>query len=234
MPIAFQLYSAKRFPEGNKFGTEDQLYLTIDHEQNRENVHTTVALKNAEFRDGVARYICNHDFLTKLKYPGRARNMQFEQFVTNYQFPLYLFRQADQDRPMIIISTKGPVAENFIERLNHRENFQGIERHVDFERLRALLKNIRGAWFHKMTVSNLSTTGLFGPHVDRSDEFKHAERRGKLHSLIVPHRFHDAEYVLTITERGTVVVFDTLETEEEGVDLIGDVQRKLLNRCWDM
>ena len=38
-----------------------------------------------------------------------------------------------------------------------------------------------------MAVSNLSTTGLFGPHVDRSDEFKRAERRGKLHSVIVPH-----------------------------------------------
>ena len=160
--------------------------------------------------------------------------MQFEQFVTKYQFPLYSLRENDQDRPTIMISTKSTVAENCVERLNHLEAFKAMERHLDFERLRALLHNIRGAWFHKMTVSNLSTTGLFGPHVDRSDEFKRAEKRGKLHSLIVPHRFHDAEYVLTITERGAVVVFDSLETEEEGVDLVADVKRKLLNPCWDM
>ena len=234
MPIAFHLYGAKEFPKRKRFGTEDQLYLTIDHEQNREDFHTTVDLKSLEFRDGVARYICDHDFLTKLRFPGRARNMQFEQFATKYRFPLYLLRESDQEQPTIVISTKSAVADNFVERLNKLEDFKAIERHLDFERLRALLHNIRGAWFHKMAVSNLSTTGLFGPHVDRSDEFKRAERRGKLHSLIVPHKFHDGEYVLTITEWGTVVVFDNLETEEEGIDLIRDVKGKLLNQCWDM
>ena len=233
MPIAFHLYSAKRFPKGKKFGTEDQLYLTIDHEQNRENFHTTVALKNANFRQGVSQYICDHDFLTKLHYPGRARNMQFEQFVTNYRFPLYVLRESDQDLPTVIISTKSAVAENFVERANKREDFLALEQHLDFDRLRALLQSIRGAWFHRMAASNLSATGLFGPHVDRSDEFKRAERHGKIHSLSVPYKFRDTEYLLTITERGTVVVFDSLENEEEGVDLIKDVKRKLLNECWD-
>jgi len=234
MPIAFHLYSAKRFPETPRFGTEDQLYLTIDHEQNRENVHTTVRLKDAEFGDGVSRYICDHDFLTNLRYPGRARNMQFEQFVTKYEFPLYLARESDQDRPTIIVSTKSKVAEDFVARMNKRDDFQAIERHLDVQRLRTLLHNIRGAWFNKMEVSNLSTTGLFGPHVDRSEEFKRAERRGNLQSLIVPHKYHDGDYVLMITERGTVVVYDALETEAEGVNLIKDVKRKLLNQCWDM
>jgi hypothetical protein len=236
MPTAYHLYTVKALPRGPRYGTEDQLYLTINQRENQENVHTTVELTDATFREGVARYNCNHDFLTKLRYPGRALGMHFERFVTPYEFPIYVFAASAQATgPTFVVRTKSKVSEDCVKRLNtNLDDFVVVEKHLDFQRLRALMNSIRGAWFQKMDVMNLATAGLFGPHVDRTEEFAHAERHGRLHSLTAPYVFNGAEYLVTITEGGSVIVFDALTGEEEGVDLVWDVKRSLLDKCWDM
>ncbi len=235
MPTAYHLYTVQSLPPGTRYGTEDQLYLTIDQRQNRENVHTTVRLTDAAFREGVDRFSCEHDFLTKLRYPGRALGMQFEQFVTPYKFPVYVLAASRETKGTFVVCTKGKVAEDCVKRLNTKlESFVVVEKHLDFRKLRALIGSIRGAWFQKMDVANLATAGLFGPDVGRSEEFAHAERHGRLHSLTAPYPFNAAEYLVTITEAGSVIVFDALTGETEGIDLVCDIKRELLDKCWDM
>ncbi len=235
MPTAYHLYTVQSLPKGPSYGTEDQLYLTIDQHENRENVHTTVKQTDDTFRKGVARFKCQHDFLTKLRYPGRARGMQFQQFVTPYEFPVYVLAASRSTKGQtLVVQTKGAVAADCVKRLNKLDDFVVIEKHLDFHKLRALLGSVQGAWFRKMNVANLATAGLFGPRVDKSEEFAHAERHGSLHSLTAPYSFSSADYVVTITESGSVIVFDTLTDEGEGVDLLCDLKGKLLDKCWDM
>jgi len=236
MPTAYHLYTAQSLPAGPKYGTEDQLYLTIDHKHNRENVHTTLTQTDDSFRDGVARFKCEHDFLTRLRYPGRAQGMEFEQFVTPYTFPVYVLAQTPETKgPTFVVQTKGKVAADCVKRLNTKlDDFKVVEKHLDFQKLRALLSSIQGAWFRKMNVAHLATAGFFGPRVDQSDEFAHAEKHGSLHSLTAPYMYNGAEYLVTITEAGSVIVFDALANEENGVDLLRDIKSRLLDKCWDM
>src|SRR5437879_5986963 len=136
MPTAYHLYTITTLPRGPRFGTEDQLYLTIDGHESRENVHTTLN-RNAEA-------------------------------------------------------------------------------------------------FRKMNVANLAAAGLFGPRVDKSEEFVHAEKHGSLHSLNATYPFKGADYFVTITESGSLIVYDALETEEEGVDVLCDIKTRLFDKCSDM
>ena len=84
-----------------------------------------------------------------------------------------------------------------------------------------------------MNVANLAAAGLFGPRVDRA-RLADAEKHGSLHSLNATYPFKGAEYFVTITELGSVIVFDALETEEEGIDVLCDIKQTLLDKCWDM
>jgi len=134
-----------------------------------------------------------------------------------------------------VVQTKGKVAADCVKRLNtNLKDFIVIEKHLDFQTLRALLSSIQGAWFRKMNVAHLATAAFFGPRVDQSDEFAHAEKHGSLHSLTAPYMYNGAEYLVTISEAGSVIVFDALTSEQEGVDLLRDIKSRLLDKCWDM
>src|SRR3989442_9103539 len=130
MATPYYLYTVKDLPPGAKYGTEDQLYLTINQRQNQENVHTTVELTDSAFRNGVARYECRHDFLTKLRYPGRALNVQFEQFVTPYEFPVYVLEASSKvSSRTLVVRTKGKVADDCVKRLNKKlDDFIVVEK----------------------------------------------------------------------------------------------------------
>jgi len=236
MPTAYHLYTITTFPRGRRFGTEDQLYLTIDGHESRENVHTTLNRSADGFRNGVTRFNCRHDFLTNLRYPGRAKGMEFKQFVTPYEFPAYVLAETPATKgPTFVVRTKANVAADCVKRLNHKlDDFKVVEKHLDFAKLRALLGSIQGAWFRKMNVANLAAAGLFGPRVDKSEEFAHAEKHGSLHSLNATYPFKGADYFVTITESGSLIVYDALETEEEGVDVLCDIKTGLFDKCWDM
>ncbi len=126
------------------------------------------------------------------------------------------------------------VAKDFIRRLNTHEDFQAIERVVDFNLLRPRLEVITGAWFDNMRVSNLSSTGVFGTRVDRSHEFGRAERHGRLKTLNLLYTFGGTEHLLTVTQSGTVVTFAAYDTEEEELDVVLEFKRQILDGCWSM
>lgn len=234
MPTAFHIYKLKRLPKTEVFGTEDQLYLQVDHQYNLENVHTTVRRAVTDFRPGVERLEAVHDFLRKLKYPGRARNHQFQEYVSEYRFPVFVVRQENEADPVMVVRTKAEVAKDLMERLRQVPDFHAIERRVDFAALRPSLTFIKGAWFANMRSANLAAAGMFGDHVDRSDEFMRAERLGTLSSLSVFYRCGDRQYHTMITSSGGIVLYDSFDSEEEELDVVLQIKRELLDGCWSM
>jgi len=206
----------------------------MGHHESNEDATTTVELQNRDYRPDVDRYWCEHDFLTRLKYPGRALGVRFLEYVTPYTFPVYIVSDSGADWPLILVKTKDAVAKDFVKRLNQHAEFQAIERMVDFNQLRPRLQVITGAWFDNMRVSNLSSTGVFGARVDRSDEFGRAERHGRLKTLTGIHTCGRIDHLLTITQSGTIVTFGAYETEEAELDVVLDFKRSVLDHCWSM
>lgn len=234
MPTAFHPWTLRRFPESAGFGADQQYYLGLDHHEAPEEAHTIVTRDRVNFREGVDRYLCQHDYLTKLKYPGRSRGISFTEFVSPYRFATFLFHEPDGAQPTFWVRTKDAVATDFVHRLNTLPGFNAIERRVDFERLRPRLQMIKGAWFGEMRAANLSSTAVFGTRVDRSAEFQRAERQGRLHTLNIHHAHNGIDYLLMVTTSGVIVTYHSFETEEDELDVVLDFKRNFLDGCWSM
>ncbi len=234
MTTSFHFFRLRQFPKQDTFETVEQLSLLANTEQNQEVASTKVHLTKGTFLPGAARYLVKHDFLVHLTYLGRARNTTFQEYVTEYDFPMYRAGGSSKGFPCVVIRTKSKVAEDCIKRLNERMEgtFVAESLGVDFEKLRPLVTNIKGAWFGQMQAANITTTGLFGPHVDRSKEFKHAEDIGKLNALMMPYPCKDGTFMVMVTRSGTVVLYDAFDAEEPALEVVLEIREKLLDRAW--
>ena len=230
MPTAFQAFAVNTFPSNDKFQTDEQLSLLADSEQNVEVLCTKVAKSPHASAVYTARFDVEHDFLFELQYPGRARGKSFREFVTLYKFPVFLSDHSDGlgFRPLLV-KTKKKVAAEFATRLNrHVAAFNVTPTEVDFAALRPRRTFIRGAWFGAMQARNILTTGVFGPHVDQSDEFRHAEMIGRLTNLMVEIESDPVAHTVMITRDGGIVLYNAYQTEDEEVAVAFDVLTSLL------
>lgn len=236
MPTAFHPWSVHLLPTAATFGTDTQLPLVMNHEDVPEAVHTLVTLEQRNYLGRLARYSCDHDFLVKLKYPGRRHNNTFSEFVTNYRFEMYVVPPSNSGRATLWVRTKDQVARDFINRLNrHRaSDFQAVERVVDFAALRQRQEIISGAWFSEMRAPNISSAGVFGNRVDRSEEFQRAEQQGRLKTLSFPYESATSRSLINVTQAGCVVTSAHFETPEEELALVLHFKENVLDYCWSM
>lgn len=234
MPSAFHPWTVRRLPDAERFGAHTQYNLGFAHHERPEEAHTEVNRRQVGFRESVDRFTCEHDFLTRLKYPGRAQGIRFQEFVSPYTFTMYVIHESNGDHPTLWVRTKDKVATDFVRRLNTLPGFLAIERRIDFNLLRPRLDMIKGAWFAEMQAANLSSTAVFGTRVDRSDEFQRAELQGRLRTLTVLHNYGGTDYLLMVTTDGTVVAYDAFDTEEDELDVVLDFKRRVLDGCWSM
>lgn len=217
----------------NSFGSQTQLQIRLGDKNEKETAATTIKKSQSDFLPGVDRYAVDHDFLVHLTYPGRIRAMQFDEYVAPYRFPMYVDRSTEGE-PILIVRTKGKVADDFIKRMSIESDFLALERQIDFQKLRPQIEVITGGWFGQMSGANIKSTAVFGSHVDKSDEFIHAERHGKLQVIYAPYKCNDSTYPLSIHSNGGVVLYGSFDTEEEGLSVVLHVKRNLLDACWAM
>jgi hypothetical protein len=233
MPQAYYIYKLRRMPEADQFGSHAQLQLRLGGTSEPQTAHTLVTKSQTGFREGVDRYTVKHDYLVKLKYPGRVREIQFSEYVAPYNFPIFVVQNSDGE-PSLIVQTKGKVASDFIKRMTIASDFLALERQLDFQILRPQLQVITGAWFAQMQGDNISSTAVFGAHVDRSSEFIDASRVGTLRVLYGPYECNDSTFPLSIHSNGGVVLYGAFDTEQEPLDVVLHIKRNLLDLCWAM
>jgi hypothetical protein len=233
MPTAFQVFAVDRFPAARRFQTEDQLSLLGDDPHNIEVVNTLVS-RNRDISDlHLHELRAEHDFLFQLQYPGRARGKEFREFITPYKFPLYLSDGAGAAgfRAMLA-QTKKKVAVDFVKRLNTKvPDFGARPTKVDFVPLRPRLDLIRGAWFGAMQTPNLASTGVFGHHVDQSEEFQHAERLGELMNLLVEVNVAGVNHLVMVTADGGIILYNPYQTDDEAVAVASETLETVLVGC---
>lgn len=234
MPLAYHLYKVRRIPDREQFGTQDNLYLKMGGVTNLEDCETKMRVDQTGFRFNVDKFIADHDFLTRLKYPGRAQGKQFTEYVSPYSFPVYVDRNESPGSPILIVRTKALVAEDFIKRMNKLEEFNALERQVDFTALRPQLRTITAGWFGDVQAANLRSTGMYGPNVDRSDEWIHLETIGTLRALSGPYAYNGSTFYMSITQKGGIVLSNAFDDEIMPLDIALDIKRRLLDNCWAM
>ena len=232
MPLSYHFFKVASFPPQPAFETEEQLTLFDNDEQNMEVVSTRVTFVKAIEAHSLKKFDVMHDFLVKLKYPARARKVTFREYVSPYSFPVYLQEGSGEPDINLLVQTKSAVAKDFVERLNGRlPTFSVRSISVDFDILRPLIPSVSGAWFSEMQASNLSSAGVFGSHVDKSNEFQHAELIGKLKALICPYVIEGVTFTVMITEDAGVVMYNNFETEIDSLSVVMDLKRNLLDKA---
>lgn len=222
----------EKFPSENSFSASEPLTLFQEDEQNTENTETRVSLVKSAFYANFDRYDAIHEFLVKLKYPARARGRTFSEYITPYKFPFYLQKDTNNQASYLITQTKSQVSKDFIHRLNKWvTHFKVKPIEVDIDSVKPLVRVIRGAWFRDLQAANISSTGVFGPHVDRSDEFKHAASIGKLRALIINFPIDDKTFTIMITEEAGIVLYDAFFSEEDALAVVTKLKETLIDPC---
>lgn len=230
MPIPFHIFRVENFPNRDSFETEEQLTLLDNDDNNMETSVTKVLFAKNFVSKQYRKYDVVHEFLVRLKYSGRARGQQFMEYVTPYKFQCFVEDKHDSIPKCILVQTKAKVAQDFIARLNDKmPAFKASHLTVNIDKLRPLLQVIKGAWFNDMKAANLSVTGVFGDHVDRSKEFKHAMQIGKLHAVIILFPFKDKTHTVMLTEEAGIILYDVYDTSEEMLDVVSHVKCTLLD-----
>lgn len=233
MPSSYQIFRVGSFPSQVPFRVGEQLNLLAYNDHNIEECRTEVARGVTVLDGALERLPVTHDFLVRLKYPGRARDINFQEYVTPYKFPLYLSPPAAEPFQYALVGTKKKVAHDFVRRMNREERvFQLDATQIDFECLRPRLTYITGAWFGSMRAANLSTTGLFGHHVDQSDEFRHAESTGELKNLLVEVVDDGGlAHSVMITADGGIILYRTYQTEDDELSVVTAILTGMLREC---
>lgn len=234
MPSSYQVFDVRRFPAADYFVAGEQLNLLADNDQNIEECVTEVRGTAGGALGGMLRRMAvSHDFRVQLKYPGRARHMQFREYVTPYKFPLFLSPESAEPFQYALVGTKKKVAHDFVRRMNKEgDGFQLEATQVDFDCLRPRLTYVTGAWFGSMRAANLSTTGLFGHRVDQSEEFRHAESVGELRNLLVE-VVDESElaHSVMVTGDGGIILYRSYQTEDEELAIVTATLTGLLCDC---
>ena len=234
MPISFHLFRVNSLKHIEKYETTWQLeWMKDDDPLKKEHFKSEYARSRAGFIDGYDEYDASHEFLVQLKMIGRARGIEFTQYVTPYRFKMYLQSGADTNS-YLLVRTKSKVALDFVKRLNAAK--EGIEIGrvaVNVTQMRPYCVRITGAWFGELLAANISTTAVFGDQVDRSKEFEHAESIGKLTSIMIGYPMSFLENRLCtfqITADGVIVLYDNLD-EECSLRAVVALRENLIDRC---
>jgi len=233
MPVAYQLFAVDSFPKDRKFKTAIELSLFGDDDNNIETTETVVEQFGTSADHGFSRFDSLHEFVFRLQYPGRARGKVFREFVTPYRFTAYLGDDHAKlgFRPLLV-RTKKSVAADFIERLNTNvQDFKVRRVGLDFTQLRPRLQQISGAWFGSMREDHVTSTGVFGPGVDRSHEFKHAERVGEITNLVTPLEVSGVTHTVMLGADGSVLLYQGYQTEAEELVVVSECLESLLAGC---
>lgn len=219
MAKAFLICQAKRFNKDDFLVPIQQTLL--DDEGSSE---ISLKLNNSNFHLNFDQYICQHDFIHNKS--GKV----FNRIFTHYFEPLKFYTYYREDLNLILVQTKTDAAIDFINKINGTKYYDLNPIQIDFKSVIPLITEVAGAWIADLKRAHLKTAGFFGPNVHKSEEYIEAASEGIVSSIqmkYISDRTHE-EYYVAISKKGSVILYDTLSTVEDEIDLVYEVFNKLI------
>lgn len=185
---------------------------------------TSINQSSDNFHIEFEQYKCHHDF--KHNKSGRV----FQQNFSYYFEPLNFYTYHNSNENLAFIRTKTEVALDFIEKLNTTGEYDLKPIEINFEKMIPHIDEIGGAWFANLRKAHLKSAGYFGPHVNKSEEYKEAAREGHVSSIQINYinRVNSNEYTVLISKKGSIVLYDRFETLEEELELVDQICARLI------
>ncbi|MGM0775480.1 MAG: hypothetical protein ACQEXE_01595 [Bacillota bacterium] len=205
---------------------EDDFFVPIQQTLLEDEGASEVSLKlnHANFHLGFDQYLCQHDYIHNKS--GRVFNKHF-----NYYFePLKFYTYHHKELNLAFIQTKAEAAVDFMNKINSTKHYNLSQVQMDFKNMIPLVTEVAGAWIADLKRAHLKTAGFFGPNVHKSEEYIEAAAEGNVSSIqmkFISERSCE-EYTITISKKGSVVLYDTLPTVEDEIGLVFEVYNRLI------
>lgn len=184
----------------------------------------SLRLNRSNFHLGFEQYICHHDFIHNKS--GRV----FNKIFTHYFEPLSFYTYYRDDLQLVFLQTKTDPALDFVQKINSTKHYQIDPIVIDFKKVLPLITEVAGAWIADLKRAHLKTAGFFGPNVHKSEEYKIAASEGNVSSIRMKYISDkdQNEYSVAISKKGSIVIYDTMSTVEDELDLVFEVFNKLI------
>lgn len=183
---------------------------------NQEDLHSIIRyLGESEHRD-YRKYQVTHETVKSLRV--RFHDEIRTKVIAIEEFSLYLSRSGDH----LLASANKIVVNELMRRIQERNpDFKYAERVVDLRAVSRELvaKGIRGGWFGKLDIVDVSTAAVFGPNVSESDDWRRYETSGEISLLMVELPSQADHCSVNIARNGTVVVLANF-SEKNSLEIV--------------
>src|SRR5690625_1011944 len=176
------------------------------------------------FHSSFGQYICHHDYLLNKK--GKVFDKPF-----NYYFePQDFYTYYNQDTGLTLIQTKTDAALDFINKMNRTDYFEIEPVDINFQKMIPLITEVAGAWIADLKRAHLKTADFFGSHVNKSEEYIEAASEGNISNIQMKYArsTDEKEYYIAISKKGSIILYDTLPTVEDELDIVMEVYNKFI------
>lgn len=189
---------------------------------NDEPANTHYEIFKPSFMEGVDKYKAYHEL--KVHKFGRANGQTFNFYYEPHEFPFYHIHK----HSLLYICAKKELVRSFLLDIGYDKYWPPIK--INYESMTPFLPPITGAWFCELKLQYVSTAGYFGNHIDRSEEFKKAARKGQISVLYINISWPPGgpEIRIGITREGSVIITKPLEFEEDEILLVTYVYEKFI------
>ncbi|MDY7044390.1 hypothetical protein RVS70_09250 [Virgibacillus sp. M23] len=185
----------------------------------------TIKLINRDYHMEFDQYRCHHDFVHNKS--GRVFNKSF----THYFEPIDFYTYYNENINLAFIQAKTEISLDFIHKLNLTKNYEMGPVNIDFRKMIPHITEVAGAWIADLKRAHLKTAGFFGPNVHKSEEYIEAASEGDVSSIQMKYISQKTkeEHFVTISKKGSIVLYETFPTIEEEIDIVYEIYDKFIN-----
>lgn len=229
----FQFYIVKEFQKpavGNSL--KNQVQMTFSGEA--EDIETVITLETENYEAGLDLLRIKSEIryetlgFIKTLIGSERKRIQFNEYLQ----PVDFFAYFHKDRNLMIFQARKKVCSGV---LNHlRAKFCGIELaevELDFGKVLKLNSEYQGAWFRGAS-SRVQAVGLSGNQIQEDNLFKDLQQVADLSSVTIPWLHNEVRHSVMLTSRGGVVLQQNYQAIGLELELVMDVQDKLLKHVW--
>ncbi len=229
----FQFYLVKDFqkPAVGK-SLRNQVQMTFSGENEDVDTVITVEAENYEGDLDLLRIKSEIRHQTvgfiKTLVGSKREKIQFIEYLQPVDFPAYFHK----GRNLMIFQAPKKVCSGVLGLLKAKLcGIELIEVELDFGAVLKLNSEYLGAWFRGAS-SRVQSVGLSGNQIQDDSLFKNLQQVADLSNVTIPWMHNGVRHPVMLTSRGGVVLVQNYQDIGLELELVMDVQEKLLQKVW--
>lgn len=229
----FQFYLVKQFQKpvvGQSL--RNQVQMTFSGEE--EDIETVVTLEAENYEAGLDLLRIKSEIryqtigFIKTLVGSERKRIQFNEYLQ----PVDFFAYYHQQRNLMIFQAPKKICSGVLAHL--KAKFCGVELmevELDFSEVLKLYDEYLAAWFRGAS-SRVQAVGLSGNQIQEDNLFKNLQQVADLSSVTIPWLNNEVRHRVMLTGRGGVILVDNYQDIGLELEIVLDVQDRLLQKVW--